>query len=325
MFRTEISGIETKFSINRQTAILSMGSCFANEIGQRMSDFKFSLQCNPGGILFNPLSIFELLQHALDQTQLPDWTYVRSQGRWFNYKLHSRLNASTREALENEADKLMTSVLNQLQKTDLIIFTFGTSVVYRLRENGQLAANCHKIPQRAFSKEVLGIEEIVRSFHDLKSKIESFRPGIKFLLTVSPVRHVKDGLALNNVSKSTLRLACHELEQADTDVQYFPSYELMMDDLRDYRFYKKDMIHPNEQALDYIWQKFAEAFFDKDTHSFLSEWTKIKSALDHKPFHPASAEHQQFLRATLQKLENLSAQADVTREIALLKAQLNDQ
>ena len=218
---------------------------------------------------------------------------------------------------------LLDRMRERLAHTDLVILTFGTVFVYQLKANGEMVANCHKVPQKQFDKKLLSVEEIVSGFQAIKEKIEKLNPNIRFLLTVSPVRHTREGLPQNNLSKSILRMACHELCEAHSNVSYFPAYEIMLDDLRDYRFYEKDLIHPNEQAQDYIWQQFSQTHFDDETLSFVNEWSKVKSALAHKPFDAQSEEHQQFLKATLKKLQNLSGQVDVSEEIERLQSQMN--
>lgn len=322
MFRTEIPLIKSRFNIGIKTHSMSMGSCFANDIGQRLANHKFSITINPGGILFNPLSIFELIEMSLQNLQSPKSGFLEQEGIYLNHKFHSEVNASTEAGLLKRIDGVKRDVKQGLQQTEVIILTFGTAWVYRLKVDGNLVANCHKVPQSQFSKELLNVKEIVDQFTSVKALIQQFNPEVKFLLTVSPVRHIKDTIPLNNVSKSVLRLACHELRERFTEVEYFPSYELMMDDLRDYRFYKKDMIHPNEQAVDYIWQKFVNACFTHSAQHFVAEWSKLRNAMQHKAFHPASEAHQKFLKDLIQKVQNLSGQVDVSTELAELKSQL---
>ncbi|MCE7990804.1 MAG: GSCFA domain-containing protein [Roseivirga sp.] len=304
------------------TSILSMGSCFASDIGQQLIDHKFPVTINPGGILFNPLSLFELLEMSVKDSQPAGITYLEHDGVFLNHQFHSDVNASSRPTLEEQISGVKTDVREGLKHANLVILTFGTAWVYRLKADNSLVANCHKVPQSSFNKELLTVEKIVQHFTSFKELIQELNPTVKFLLTVSPVRHIKDTIPLNSVSKSVLRLACHQIRENFAETDYFPSYELMMDDLRGYRFYKKDMIHPNEQAIDYIWQKFVATFLSDTTRTFVGDWTKIRSAMQHKPFHPASAAHQKFLKNLILKVQNLSGQADVSKELGMLKAQL---
>lgn len=322
MFRTEISLPKPRFTIDIKTSLVSLGSCFANDIGKQLQEHKFDITINPGGILFNPFSIFELIALSLNDRTPEENTFLNQGGLFLNYKLHSEVNASSQTDLIDKIHQISSKFKASLKQAKLIIITFGTAWVYKLKEDDTIVANCHKVPQSQFSKALLTKEEIVEKFNATKELIQAINPDVKFLLTVSPVRHIKDSLPLNSVSKATLRLACHELREAHAAVDYFPSYEILMDDLRGYRFYKKDMLHPNEQAIEYIWQKFADTYFTDDTVVFVQKWQKLKAAMQHKPFHPASKEHQHFLKDLIQKIENLSQSVDVSQEVSLLKSQL---
>lgn len=325
MFRTELKPSLADFSIDLKSPILSMGSCFANEMGQRLKGFKFDIVTNPGGILFNPLSIFRLMEMALNEESLPEWSFVEREGFKVNYLLHSEIRSASSTELNLTIEDLLRDLKESLSNAELIILTFGTAFIHELKANGELVANCHKVPQVQFNKRLLEVQEIVEGFEGVKELIEGVNPDVKFLLTVSPVRHTKEGLPENNVSKSVLRLASHQLTEAHPHVSYFPSFEIMLDDLRDYRFYTSDLIHPNEQALDYIWNSFTNLYMDTSTKAFITEWKKVKSALDHKPFNGDSSSHQTFLKSTLQKLQNFSSQVDVSEEVAYLQRQLKPQ
>jgi hypothetical protein len=194
--------------------------------------------------------------------------------------------------------------------------------VYENKKSKEIVSNCHKKPQINFDKFLLSQKRIVESFEKFYQELKNINKEVRIILTVSPVRHIKDTLELNSVSKSILRLTCHTLSGAYSDIEYFPSNEIMIDDLRDYRFYKADMIHPSEVAIDYIWEKFGETYFGEETLKFIGEWSKIKSALNHKPFQSDSPAHQQFLKETLSKLNQLKSRVDVSEEIEALKEQL---
>lgn len=323
MFRTEIKLSEPDILIGLKTAMLSMGSCFANEMGQKMADNKFNISTNPAGILFNPLSIFRVMELALKDEHFPEWSYTKREGMYVSYLMHSDWAAEDQKSLEIAFNELLRQIRERLTRAEMIILTFGTAYVYQLKENGEIVANCHKVPQAKFAKRLLNQDEITKAFESIKNQIEAINPTVNFLLTVSPVRHTKEGLANNQLSKSILRLVCHELTEAHKNVSYFPAYEMMMDDLRDYRYYKKDLIHPNEQALDYIWERFSGSWFDREAQAFIRDWTKIRTALHHTPFNQGSDTHQQFLRASIKKLQNFSELVDVSEEMAYLQGQLN--
>ena len=203
-----------------------------------------------------------------------------------------------------------------------LIITYGTAWAYENLSTGNVVANCHKMPTKNFNRLLLTQKKIIESFDTFYTELKTINPTCKVVLSVSPVRHVRDTLELNSVSKSILRLTCHTLSESYHDVAYFPAYEIMLDDLRDYRFYKEDMIHPSIQAVDYIWEKFGEVFFASETLIFLDQWKKIQTALEHKPFHANSEQHQKFLHVILAKLNELSDKIDLTTEIGRVKIQL---
>ncbi|HXA02678.1 MAG TPA: GSCFA domain-containing protein, partial [Cytophagaceae bacterium] len=209
-----------------------------------------------------------------------------------------------------------------LLNAKILTITFGTAYVYRLKSNHELVSNCHKMPSSLFTKELLKAEQITKSFDIFYKKIITANPGLKIILTVSPVRHTKDSIQLNSVSKSVLRLACHSLAAANENISYFPAYEIMMDDLRDYRFYKEDMIHPTAVAENYIWEKFIDTYMETQSKEFIREWSGILKGLQHKPFHPESESHQAFIKETIRKVKSLSSRADLRIELNMLELQL---
>jgi hypothetical protein len=203
-----------------------------------------------------------------------------------------------------------------IPQTSNLILTFGTSFIYKLLNPQVYVANCHKMPKNLFEKELLSVKDICRGFAVLYRELKEINPNLRIILTVSPVRHTKDGMAENQVSKSILRAACHYLTTDYEDVEYFPSYEIMMDDLRDYRFYKPDMIHPNEVAEQYIFEKFSETYFDENLKDFIKKWQPIQKALAHRPFDEKSESHQKFLKKLLKDLQEISTLVNVEKEIS---------
>ena len=316
-FRTELTVPESPKKIALQTNVLTLGSCFAEVIGTKLVDNKIPTLANPFGTLFNPLSITKLLHHALDETLPDELLYVEHQGVWFHYDFHSSLWGRTQDELRQRLFAILQEVKQWLQQTDVLIITLGTAFVYRHLSSGQLVANCHKTPNSAFQRELLRTEQIVEAFEGVLAQLPSF---LHVVFTVSPVRHTRDTLPLNAVSKSLLRVACHELSERGH--AYFPAYELLLDDLRDYRFYKSDLIHPNEQAEDYIFERFSNAYFTKELQKFIQEWQKIRQALGHRPLYPNTASHRQFLENLLQKLQKIASDVDVNPEIATVSEQL---
>ena len=319
MFRTPIEQPTPGFQLDLNHQVLSLGSCFAQNIGEKLVDYKFNVTTNPSGVIFNPLSIFEQLQWALGNQAIPENTILNSNGIFFNYKFHSSINHHEKNGLKESIESHLADIGEQIKHSDLLILTFGTAWVYELMEENMLVANCHKMPQGLFRKKLITVDEIVSGFKALHQQLAHLNPNLNILLTVSPVRHTKEGLANNSLSKSILRVACHELSNHFDHIDYFPAYEMLMDDLRDYRFYQSDMIHPNGDATQYVWNQFSSSYFTERAKTFIGQWQKIINAMHHKPFHEESQEHQKFLKNLLQELENLSSQVDVSQEVAIIK------
>ncbi len=317
-FRTELIVPESPDKITLQTPVLTLGSCFAEVIGSKLVENKIPILSNPFGTLFNPLSIVKLLHDAFEGNQPDELLYIEHQGIWFHYDFHSSLWGTSKKELHERLVATLTAVQQWLSRTEVLIITLGTAFVYRHLESGQWVANCHKTPSSAFRRELLSTEQIVAAFEGLFAKLPA---SIKVIFTVSPVRHTRDTLPINAVSKSVLRVACHEL--SELGYAYFPAYELLLDDLRDYRFYKSDLIHPNEQAEDYIFEQFANAYFTKELQKFIQEWQKIRQALQHRPLYPSTPNHRQFLENLLQKLHKISTSIDAKVEITQVQQQLS--
>ena len=325
-FRTELLLPTSDLKMGRSSRVLTLGSCFADVLGQQLKNNKLTVLSNPFGTIFNPLSIFKLLRQSLEN-QTPDANlFVQNQDVWRHYDFHSSLWSNDRNspmwqiALQNTGDFF--------KKANYLILTFGTAYGYFLKqEDPQLVANCHKTPATQFTKALLSVSRIMDDFEATYNLLKAQNPNLQVIVTVSPVRHTRDTLPLNRVSKSVLRLASHYLQEHFADVSYFPSYELLLDDLRDYRFYKPDLIHPNEVAETYIFEKFAESHFSDDLKNFVAEWAKIRQALAHRPQQAGTANHRLFLENLLQKLEKISTSEDaraigVMTEIEQVKAEL---
>lgn len=322
MFRTEIIPQASKEKINISAPILSIGSCFSDCMGQRFTTYKFDSLANPYGTVYNPVSIFKLMEYTISKSYPDASSYVETHGLHANYDFHSSFSHEEPMEIEKAIHDAIDKAHKHLKKTNWLILTFGTSFIYRRKSNKEIVANCHKIPASRFNKELITQKQIIEGFEAFHRRLMSSCPDIRIILTVSPVRHIKDTLEQNSVSKSILRITCDTLEKEYGNVQYFPSYEIMMDDLRDYRFYKTDMIHPTRDAEDYIWKKFTEAYLDADTASFVEEWDKILKAIHHHPFNPASEAHQKFLRETIARVRRLEGKININQEINLLEQQL---
>jgi len=321
-FRTEIEVAPTRLKISTDSKIMTVGSCFSEVIGGQLTDNKIQCLCNPYGTVFNPSSIFKLISHSLQNQPVFKHLFLENNGIWQHYDFHSKFYGNSKEELERELNTTHKNVNHFLRKANFLVITLGSSIVHQLRENRQVVSNCHKTPATSFKKEMLSVQEIIMRFRLMYDALKMQNSKIKILLTVSPVRHTRETLQLNSVSKSILRTACYHLEQDFEDVHYFPSYEIMMDDLRDYRYYATDMIHPNEQAEQYIFEKFAQTYYTDELTSFLKEWNKIKMSINHRSIQTDTPAHQKFLVELLEKLEVLSKKIDVSNEIEIVRAQI---
>lgn len=282
-FITEVKVPVHKDLIAYHKKMLALGSCFAVEIGRRLSDLQFDIQVNPGGTIFNPLSLAEMLNNSMSG-EINDSLVVENSGRYYHYGYHSSIHAFTSHDLKARIQSCLNGVNDVLQNSDVLLVTFGTAFVYHLLEYDISVANCHKQPQNLFCKKMLTVDSIVQSWSTTLNKIKSLNPRLNVVFTVSPVRHLKDGLHENNLSKSILLLAVNELCKLFADwVVYFPAYELVIDELRDYRFYKEDMLHPTGQACDYVFEKMRASCFSDKTIQGVSIQREIMKLRQHIP------------------------------------------
>ena len=311
-FRTKISIPKSDNPIDYNSKMLSLGSCFAVNMAEKLDCFKFQNTCNPFGILFHPLAIEKLIDYAVSRKQFSEKDVFFHNERWHCFDVHSDWSNSNKEELIVNLNTIVQSTRQQLQEASHIIVTFGTSWVYRNIDTNKIVANCHKVPQKEFSKEILSVETIGKSIQNIIGSIQKINPKVNFIFTVSPVRHLKDGFVENQLSKAHLITAIHQtLQSPICNLQsaiYFPSYEIMMDELRDYRFYAEDMIHPSEVAIDYIWQRFSETSISDESHSIMKEVEMIQKGLAHRPFNSNSESHQQFLSKLQDKITKLVSQ-----------------
>lgn len=324
MFRTEIVVPKSGLDLTLKDKVVTIGSCFAEVIGSKLQQNKVDVLANPFGTIFNPVSVCRLLNAALGKTYDFEQHLVHLNNIWYAYDLHSSVSSPGKEQLLTQIHERLQTTRQHLQQSSLLIVTLGTAVAYKLVQEGDIVANCHKLPSKNFDRVLLNLEETKVYFEETLALLKSINPAIKVLLTVSPVRHVKETLQINSVSKSELRLLCHYLQQGSPDVLYFPAYEVMMDDLRDYRYYKDDMLHPTSLAENYIWEKFVKAYYEEQFQQFISEWDKIARALSHQPFHPESEGHQAFLKTTYQQLIQLAGKykIDTSTEQYILQQQI---
>jgi lysophospholipase L1-like esterase len=323
-FRTELIPDKLPVAMQLTDWTVTIGSCFAEVMGQRLADNKLATSVNPLGTMFNPVSINKLLTLALTNGAPGEALYVQRDGLWFHYDFHSSFWARTRNELTDRLMGVLSEVRQAVREATWLLLTLGSAVVYQHRETRQVVANCHKMPGAFFDKFLCPIDEVQANLTNLLALLRQHNPGLQIVLTVSPVRHVRDGLTLNGASKALLRSLCAEMPLLNAQTYYFPAYELVLDDLRDYRFYEADLIHPNAQAHDYVFGKFAEAAFSPELHAFVREWSSIQQGLAHRPLYGHTAAYQQFLTRLLAQINALPAIIDTAAERAEVKARLEN-
>lgn len=307
-FRTIIEIPKSDFKVSYHSKILMLGSCFVENIGNLLTQNKYNTSVNPFGVIYNPISVGNSLQILIDNKQFTEEDLNFSNELFFSYSHHgsfSHKNAD--ECLKKINAKINTSSVD-LAGADLLFVTFGTAWVYELTDSGEIVSNCHKQPESIFNRYRLDVDEIVCFYKKLILSLSLFNPQLKIVFTVSPIRHWKDGAHGNQLSKSTLLLAVDQLVQLFDHVSYFPSYEIVMDELRDYRFYHEDMIHMNSTSVKYIWDRFTDTFMEKHTLDYMKKIQKIISAAQHRPFNPNTESHQKFIQSTFLNMEILEKQ-----------------
>ncbi|TRX03960.1 GSCFA domain-containing protein [Flavobacterium gawalongense] len=307
-FRTQIPIPKSNHPLDYSSIVVSLGSCFAENISDKFQYFKFQNTINPFGIIFNPVSIDKIIHKAINAILFTENDIFFHNERWHCFDVHSDLSISNKDELIESLNAILKSTKQQLQEASHVIITYGTSWVYRNIESGNIVANCHKVPQKQFKKELLSAEENRESIANTLNLIHSVNPNCNVIFTVSPIRHIKDGFVENQWSKANLISAIHSVpnfEYCKLNTEYFPSYEIMMDELRDYRFYAEDMLHPNQVAIDYIWKRFKETTISETAFSIMEEVEGIQKSLSHKPFNPDSESHLKFETKLREKITKL--------------------
>lgn len=301
-FRTEITIPKFEFTIDHETKILTIGSCFAENIAEYLHYYKFLNLSNPFGVLYNPVSILNSLKIIRDNKRFEKSDLIFDQSEWHSFYHHSDFSYHELAACLSKINTNTTETKEFVNLTDLFIISYGTAFVYRHKENNIIVSNCHKIPQTQFEKKLLSVDEILTVINETIALIHDLRPHAHIIFTISPVRHLRDGFTENQISKSNLFTALHGLLEKQTKTHYFPSYEVMMDDLRDYRYYAEDLVHPNKQATEYIWQKFSHTLLSDDCKAMLPRIDKINRAVNHRVRNPGSEKHQAHIEKTLKEI-----------------------
>lgn len=294
MFQTKVDIPISPLKITHNSPIISLGSCFAENIGNKLLNAGFDIDVNPFGVLFNPISIQNSLEILLDQKQFTEDDIFEHNGMWQSFSHSSLYSDSVAINCLDKINQRLEKAAQQLKNCDLLLLTLGTAWVFEYNASGKIVSNCHKLPASEFTRRRLTVEEIVEAYTLLINKLLLIKPDLQLIFSVSPVRHWKDGAHDNNLSKSTLHLAIDNLQKKFSQVHYFPAYEIQMDELRDYRFYASDMVHPSEVAVNYIWERFSDTFFNADTNTIKSEVEQLQRDEAHRPLHPNSQEFQKF-------------------------------
>jgi len=304
-FTTTIPISKSSNPIHYDSRIISFGSCFAQNIGEKFSYFKFQNTVNPFGIIFNPVSIENLISRAVNNQEFTENDIFFHNDLWHCFEVHSELSHSDKTIFLDRLNQILSDFHLQICKSTHFQITYGTSWVYRNKSSNSIVANCHKVPQSQFEKEILSVATIEKSIQNTIDLIQKVNPNCYFIFTVSPVRHIKDGFVENQRSKAHLITAIHSSISHLPSSNYFPSYEIMMDELRDYRFYAEDMLHPSQTAIDYIWKRFSENYISEEIFATMDEVCSIQKGLAHRPFNPDSDSHQMFLTSLNEKILKL--------------------
>ena len=306
-FSTPVPILKSNCPIDYNSKIMSLGSCFAENMADKFEYFKFQNVVNPFGIIFNTVSIERIVERVVNQELFTEKDIFFHNDLWHCFEVHSELSNSNKDIFLENLNSILKFTKNQITKSTHLIITYGTSWVYRNIETKEIVANCHKVPQKQFTKEILSIEITQKSIENIIFLVQSINKEANFIFTVSPVRHVKDGFVENNLSKAILLQSVFQILKSEIcnlkSTIYFPSYEIILDELRDYRFYKKDMLHPNQMAIDYIWIRFFENYINKKEFDTMQKVCDIQKALQHKPFNENSDSHQKFLQKLQEKIK----------------------
>lgn len=305
-FRTIVEAGMRDVLIRPEDKIGLLGSCFADNIGGRMLRAGLDVHVNPFGVLYNPVSIAAMCTAMAQDELFPEDTFFESGGLWHSWLNDSSFSAATREECRERLSAVCREEHERLASLDFLFVTLGTNRYYELKDGHKVVGNCHKQPGRLFTEQQLTVEATVGVLEKALEQLWAVRPALKIIFTVSPYRYAKYGFHGSRLGKSVLLLAVDALcNRHESLCRYFPAYEIVLDELRDYRFYAEDMLHPSETAVEYIWERFSESCFPAETREFMAGWTAVGKALAHRPLHPESAGYREFLRQTMLKMERL--------------------
>ena len=305
-FRTIVRTGENRSWLHHSDHVVLLGSCFSDNIGAKMQGALIRATVNPMGTLYNPMSIAHGVQRLIDNEPIAGRDLFMQGGVWNSYDFHSRHSLPDKQATIDRMNAAITQGHHALKEAQLLTVTLGTAIVYRLKATGEVVANCHKVPQHEFERKMASVNEMVKELDAMLMAVHAFNPGLRVILTVSPIRHIADGLDTNSLSKASLRVAIQEAMARHRDYcDYFPAYEIMMDDLRDYRFYATDMVHPSDVAVEYIWQAFQATYLDDRSALAVARCERIHKRLQHRPMSANRETVERFNADTTSVVRNL--------------------
>lgn len=305
MFSTEVKISPSSYNITYEDNIMTLGSCFSENIGNKLQQACFSVQVNPFGVLYNPVSICNSIDILLQGKYFTEKDLFFDGNLWHSFSHSSLFSGVEKDDVLKKINQQIKQTRSYLEKTDYLLITFGTAWVFEHVDSGEVVSNCHKLPARGFVRYRLTVEDIVARYAELIVKLNDLKPDMKIVFTVSPIRHWKDGAHENNLSKGILLLAIEALKEQFENIIYFPAYEIQLDELRDYRYYADDMLHPSAVAVEHIWNRFSQTYFSASTQEQKKELEQLKADMSHRPLHPESPAYVDFLKKTEQRRECL--------------------
>ncbi|MBR1544191.1 MAG: GSCFA domain-containing protein [Muribaculaceae bacterium] len=323
-FRTAIHTAENVGLLSHNQKLMMLGSCFSDNIGNRLAAAMMNVVINPFGTIYNPMSIAASVSRIIENRPIAGMDLFQQNGVWNSYAFHSRYSMSDKEATLARMNRSIEQAHSHLSQCSALIITLGTAVTYTLRATGEVVSNCHKVPQHEFSRGMADVDEITRVLQGMVDALLRFNPQLVVIFTVSPIRHIADGLETNSLSKATLRLSTERMVKAyPGKAFYFPAYEIMMDDLRDYRFYAPDMVHPSDVAIEYIWQVFQSTYFDDFSSQAIARCERVRKRLNHRPMSASREAVERFQSDTRTVVRNLLKEYPYLAEMAEIKEYIN--
>ena len=324
-FRTAIRTPENLGIMHHSDVLMMLGSCFTDNIGAKLRGAMMNVEINPFGTIYNPLSMASCVQRLIADEPERGMDLFQASGVWNSFDFHSRYSLPEKEATLQRMNERITQGHNHLQRSNTLVVTLGTAIVYRLAATGEVVNNCHKVPQHKFTREMASVVEMTSALEAMVEQLHAFNPSLYILFTVSPIRHIADGLEMNSLSKASLRVAIDQVIKKYPDFTgYFPSFEIMMDDLRDYRFYAADMVHPSEVAVEYIWQAFRATYFDDPSIQAIARCERVMKRLLHRPMSGNRDVVTRFHDDTLAVVRNLVNEYPYIAEVKEIKNMLSD-